>query len=90
MMMKKQTIMLTCFLLLSALTVVEAMNYSPSECCFAYCPIPLPKRGVLAYKHTNKQCPKKGILFKMKNGKEYCADPSEQWVKNIIAERENI
>ncbi|XP_020497725.1 monocyte chemotactic protein 1B [Labrus bergylta] len=84
--MKKPVILVTCVLLLSTLTVLASENtYGPAVCCFQFIEKKLSKNRVLTYRYTNKQCPKKAVIFTMKNGKEFCANPAEQWVKDIIS-----
>uniref|UniRef100_UPI0037E886AE C-C motif chemokine 4 homolog n=1 Tax=Semicossyphus pulcher TaxID=241346 RepID=UPI0037E886AE len=84
-MMKTPVILAACILLLSALTVLASEStFGPSECCFEFVSKRLPKKGVLSYKYTDKQCPHKAVLLKMRNGKEYCTSLSAQWVKDIV------
>ncbi|XP_074541817.1 regakine-1-like [Halichoeres trimaculatus] len=86
MMMKNPLILVTCVLLLSALTVLASDNtFGPAECCFKFVSRELPKRRVLRYERTDRLCPREAVLITMKNGSVYCANPDEQWVKNIMA-----
>ncbi|XP_036003058.1 C-C motif chemokine 4-like [Fundulus heteroclitus] len=86
-MMKSPVTLATCLLLLSFLVLQTQANFGPDECCFKFVP-KLPKRGVVSFRYTDSLCPMKGVLFTMKNGKEYCADPDQDWAKEIIKSKE--
>ncbi|KAF3702727.1 C-C motif chemokine 4-like Lymphocyte activation gene 1 protein [Channa argus] len=84
-MMKNPMILVACTLLFASLVVLSSQSsFGPSECCFRYRNAVLPKKSVVYYKYTDVLCPMEGVLFTMKNGGEICADPSKEWVKNII------
>ncbi|KAM4713110.1 C-C motif chemokine 5-like [Anableps anableps] len=88
-MMKNSVIMATCLLLLSSLALQTYANtFGPDECCFKFVPKPLPKNRVLKFRYTDSLCPMEGVLLTMKNNKEFCADISQQWVKDIIKAKE--
>uniref|UniRef100_A0A8C6WGJ4 Chemokine interleukin-8-like domain-containing protein n=1 Tax=Neogobius melanostomus TaxID=47308 RepID=A0A8C6WGJ4_9GOBI len=55
----------------------------PNECCFHFYVNPLPKNKVDDYRLTSPYCAKKGIIVTMQNGKEFCVNPDQQWVKDI-------
>ncbi|XP_040920635.1 C-C motif chemokine 5-like [Toxotes jaculatrix] len=85
MMMKNPIVLVACMLLLSSLTVMASQSvFGPDECCFNFISHPLPKKRVVSYKYTDKLCPMEGVLFTMLNRAKLCANPSTEWVKNII------
>ncbi|MED6251506.1 hypothetical protein ATANTOWER_031773 [Ataeniobius toweri] len=88
-MMKSPFILATCLLLLSSLVLqTYAYTFGPEECCFKFIPRPLPTKRVVSFRRTESLCPMEGVLFTMKNGSELCADTSQQWVKDIIKDKE--
>ncbi|KAK3567965.1 hypothetical protein QTP86_027387 [Hemibagrus guttatus] len=54
----------------------------PDQCCFRFQTGPIPVRVITAYKVTGRQCAKPGVIFTLLNGRELCADPGFNWVKN--------
>ncbi|MED6284331.1 hypothetical protein CHARACLAT_018168 [Characodon lateralis] len=87
-MMKSPFVLATCVLLLSYLVLqTYAYTFGPEECCFKFIPR-LPKKRVVSFRRTESLCPMEGVLFTMKNGNEFCADTSQQWVKDIIKDKE--
>ncbi|XP_065111805.2 C-C motif chemokine 3-like [Paramisgurnus dabryanus] len=81
-----------------ACTVVFALSCSqaqsnaqrPNKCCFSYSNLRIPVKQVVGYYSTNFECPRSGIIFFWKSGKEICADPNERWVqklKNLVDAR---
>ncbi|CAK6962557.1 C-C motif chemokine 3-like [Scomber scombrus] len=82
--MKSSIVLMTCILLLSALAVQAQNGFGPDECCFKHYPRVLGKKSVVSYKHTDKQCPTAGVLFTMRNGAQFCVNPSAEWVQKII------
>uniref|UniRef100_A0A3Q1IFC0 C-C motif chemokine n=2 Tax=Anabas testudineus TaxID=64144 RepID=A0A3Q1IFC0_ANATE len=88
-MMKNPIVLVACALLFLSLAASQS-SFSPHECCFKFISKALPKRNVMAYKNTDKLCPMQGVLFTMRSGSEICADPSMEWVKNIIEAREKV
>ncbi|XP_071335041.1 chemokine (C-C motif) ligand 38, duplicate 4 [Trachinotus anak] len=90
-MMKNPIMLVACTLLFSSLAVLASQNsFGPDKCCFAFVSKPLPKRRVVSYTNTDDLCPMKGVLFKMLNGNELCADPSVEWVTKIIEAKEKL
>ncbi|KAK5606938.1 hypothetical protein CRENBAI_012874 [Crenichthys baileyi] len=88
-MMKSPFVLAICLLLLSSLVLqTYAYNFGPDECCFKFIPKALPKKRVVNFRRTESLCPMEGVLFTMKNGNEFCADTSQQWVKDIIKDQE--
>ncbi|KAM4529208.1 uncharacterized protein V3H82_027383 [Fundulus diaphanus] len=86
-MMKSPVTLATCLLLLSSLVLQTQAKFGPDECCFKFIP-KLTKRGVVSFRYTDAMCSMKGVLFTIKNGKEYCADPDQDWAKDIIKSKE--
>ncbi|XP_027034684.1 C-C motif chemokine 4 homolog [Tachysurus fulvidraco] len=54
----------------------------PSQCCFRFQTHRVPVRLISVYHRTERQCPKPGVIFTLKTGRHFCADPEVQWVKN--------
>ncbi|KAM7395602.1 hypothetical protein PAMA_007054 [Pampus argenteus] len=85
MMMKNSIILVTCLLLFSSFAVQAFQNsFGPDECCFKFYSTNLPKKRVVSYKNTGSLCPKRGVLFRMRNGAVICANAAEQWVQDIV------
>uniref|UniRef100_A0A8C6SSX8 Chemokine interleukin-8-like domain-containing protein n=1 Tax=Neogobius melanostomus TaxID=47308 RepID=A0A8C6SSX8_9GOBI len=55
----------------------------PNLCCFHFYVDRLPKNKVDDYRLTSPHCPNKGIIVRMQNGKEFCVNPDQRWVKGI-------
>nr|ACQ58688.1 C-C motif chemokine 14 precursor [Anoplopoma fimbria] len=85
MMMKNPMILMTCTLLFSPLAVLASQgSFAPDECCFRFFTNRLPKNKVANYMFTDEQCTNQGVLFTMNSGARICADPTVQWVQNLI------
>ncbi|KAF4088694.1 hypothetical protein AMELA_G00057630 [Ameiurus melas] len=57
------------------------------QCCFSYQKKPIPVQHIKEYKITDQQCLKPGVILILKDGRHTCANPKDEWVKNIM---ENI
>ncbi|XP_042359567.1 chemokine (C-C motif) ligand 38, duplicate 6 [Plectropomus leopardus] len=91
MMIKNPVTLLTLALLLSSLTVLAYQGgFGPNECCFDFISTRLRKDRVLNFTYTDKRCSMEGVLFKMMNGAEICADPTAHWVKTLIKAKEKV
>ncbi|ELW56428.1 C-C motif chemokine 26 [Tupaia chinensis] len=55
------------------------------SCCFHYNQKMLPFRWVHTYEFTRNSCPKQGVIFTTKRGKQVCVQPKEKWVQTYIA-----
>ncbi|TKC35485.1 hypothetical protein EI555_004132, partial [Monodon monoceros] len=64
--------------------------YHPSECCYSYVTRPIRKQWISGYYETSSQCSKPGIVFITKNGRQFCANPSDDWVQDYIKGAEEI
>ncbi|KAM3602795.1 uncharacterized protein V6R79_010825 [Siganus canaliculatus] len=82
--MMKSIILLTVILLVSCLTVQATQNSgAPSQCCFRLYPKRLNKDNVMGIKFTDDRCAVRAVILSVRKG-DYCVDPSQPWVKNII------
>ncbi|XP_054474852.1 C-C motif chemokine 3-like [Anoplopoma fimbria] len=94
MMMKNPMILMTCTLLFSSLAVLASQgSFAPDECCFRFFTNRLPMNRVASYMFTDDQCKIQGVLFTTNRGVRICADPSLQWVQNLIKakdQRQNL
>ncbi|KAI5932909.1 C-C motif chemokine 3-like [Manis javanica] len=61
---------------------------TPTACCFSYISRQIPRKFIADYFETSSQCSKPGVIFTTKRGREVCADPSETWVQEYIADLE--
>ncbi|KAI5222758.1 C-C motif chemokine 3-like [Manis pentadactyla] len=61
---------------------------TPTACCFSYISRQIPRKFIADYFETSSQCSKPGVIFTTKRGREVCADPSEAWVQEYIADLE--
>ncbi|KAK3545786.1 hypothetical protein QTP70_012757 [Hemibagrus guttatus] len=71
-------LVLTC---LQSFTTAQNPNI-PDQCCLRFQTRPIPVRVITAYKETDLQCAKSGVIFTLQSGRELCADPGFNWVKN--------
>ncbi|XP_059990468.1 C-C motif chemokine 14-like [Lagenorhynchus albirostris] len=58
--------------------------YHPTECCYSYLTRPIRKHWISRYYETGGLCSKPGIVFITKNGRQLCANPSDDWVQDYI------
>ncbi|XP_017326595.1 C-C motif chemokine 3 [Ictalurus punctatus] len=65
---------------LQSFTTAQNVN-GPGQCCFSFQTHPIPVRLITAYKETERQCQKPGVIFTLKSGRQACADPSVEWVQ---------
>ncbi|XP_038149230.1 C-C motif chemokine 18-like [Cyprinodon tularosa] len=83
--LKSPIILTTCLLLLSAFALQTYANtFNPEECCFKFLSSSIPARRVKLIRPTDPLCPMEGVIIRVKKGIEYCADPSQEWVKQLI------
>ncbi|KAK3567966.1 hypothetical protein QTP86_027385, partial [Hemibagrus guttatus] len=54
----------------------------PDQCCVRFQTRPIPVRVITAYNVTDLRCAKPGVIFTLQSGRELCADPGFNWVKN--------
>ncbi|XP_053485926.1 C-C motif chemokine 3 [Ictalurus furcatus] len=58
-----------------------------SLCCFEFHKRPLPAANVVSYEETRSDCTIPGVILTTKKAYRICADPEEDWVKQIIANK---
>ncbi|KAF4088664.1 hypothetical protein AMELA_G00057360 [Ameiurus melas] len=58
-----------------------------AECCFEFLKKPFPTAYVVSYEETRSDCSVPGVILTTKRGYRTCADPEENWVKQIIANK---
>ncbi|XP_060776729.1 C-C motif chemokine 3-like [Neoarius graeffei] len=68
---------------LQSFTMADNVN-GPKQCCYRYHQKPIPAKIITAYKVILIGCKKPGVIFTLKNGHQVCADPEDEWVKNIM------
>ncbi|XP_010077924.1 PREDICTED: C-C motif chemokine 4 homolog isoform X2 [Pterocles gutturalis] len=56
----------------------------PTSCCFTYTSRQLPRSFVVEYYETNSQCSQPAVV----KGREVCANPEQDWVKQYVNELE--
>ncbi|XP_054603855.1 C-C motif chemokine 5-like [Nothobranchius furzeri] len=89
--MKNPVILATCVLIFSSLTILaHESEFAADVCCFHFYSKPLKEANVKSIRWTDNLCPKQGVLFSMKAGRDSCVDPSQRWVKEIMEVKENI
>ncbi|XP_060771881.1 C-C motif chemokine 4 homolog [Neoarius graeffei] len=62
----------------------------PEKCCYSYQKSRIPVKLITAYEEPDFRCALRGVIFTLKNGKEVCANPEDEWVKkhkNTIDQR---
>ncbi|KAF4088665.1 hypothetical protein AMELA_G00057370, partial [Ameiurus melas] len=79
-----------CLLLLlvchQTFTMARTAN-GASKCCFEFLKRPLPTANVVSYEETRSDCSVPGVILTTKKNLRICADPEEDWVKQIIANK---
>ncbi|XP_054989873.1 regakine-1-like [Sorex araneus] len=75
--------LLTVVILASA-EAVEEPGTKRIVCCFSFLTRKIPLQFVESYARTNNSCPKPGVIFHTRRGRQICADPKQDWVKNYI------
>uniref|UniRef100_A0A8C7BRQ5 C-C motif chemokine 1 n=2 Tax=Neovison vison TaxID=452646 RepID=A0A8C7BRQ5_NEOVI len=85
--MKLVTMALAC-LLLAGLWLPDAdgrsMHVSSSNCCFVFAEKRIPQHIIQCYKPTSSSCFHKGLIIKLKGGRETCVSDSATWVKRYL------
>ncbi|XP_008066240.1 C-C motif chemokine 22 [Carlito syrichta] len=84
-----QTLLLAALILLAVtIQATEAgpygANVEDSICCRDYIYRPLSTHLVKYFYWTSNSCRKPGVILLTIRNKEICADPRQNWVKNII------
>uniref|UniRef100_W5UTI1 C-C motif chemokine n=1 Tax=Ictalurus punctatus TaxID=7998 RepID=W5UTI1_ICTPU len=68
----------------------KCLNFAASGaslCCFEFHKRPIRAAIVVSYEETRSDCTLPGVIFNIKRGYRICADPEEDWVKQIIANK---
>ncbi|XP_006833687.1 PREDICTED: c-C motif chemokine 15 [Chrysochloris asiatica] len=52
--------------------------YHPVECCYSYITRNIPCAFMTEYFDTSSWCPRPGIIFLTKRGKQICVDPNSR------------
>ncbi|KAB5578965.1 hypothetical protein PHYPO_G00188540 [Pangasianodon hypophthalmus] len=63
---------------------------APDSCCFTFHMNRIPVKVIEKYKETRRECPKAGVVFILKSGRQVCADSDVEWVRkhmNTIDQR---
>ncbi|KAL8198690.1 UNVERIFIED_CONTAM: C-C motif chemokine 4 [Gekko kuhli] len=60
----------------------------PTSCCFSYTSRKIPQKLVKSYYETSSRCSQPAVVFTTKKGRDICANPSEQWVSNLVTQLE--
>ncbi|XP_074471534.1 C-C motif chemokine 4-like [Sebastes fasciatus] len=91
MMMKSPIILVISTLLFSSLAVrADQGSFAPDKCCTTFLSSRLRTNNVVSYKYADSSCSMEGVIFKMMNGNEICADPSQLWVRKLIEAKERL
>ncbi|NXC43394.1 CCL13 protein, partial [Penelope pileata] len=56
----------------------------PDKCCFNFQIRRIKKDNIVAGYATSPQCPYRAVIFRVKNGKEICAQADRAWVKRYL------
>ncbi|XP_062240498.1 C-C motif chemokine 36.1 [Platichthys flesus] len=83
--MRAPHVLLLCVLgaaLLSSVLCNHALG--PSDCCFGFYKVTLPKTRISSYQETDDRCTKKAIVFTTKRSRNICVDPKLRWVQRIV------
>uniref|UniRef100_M3XL12 C-C motif chemokine n=2 Tax=Latimeria chalumnae TaxID=7897 RepID=M3XL12_LATCH len=57
---------------------------APSVCCFSYQTQRIPTRAIEDYFYTSSSCSMPALVFVTRKGREVCANPEDQWVKDYV------
>ncbi|NXW83246.1 CCL4 protein, partial [Alopecoenas beccarii] len=60
----------------------------PTSCCFSYASRQLPRNFVVEYYETSSQCSQSGVVFVTKKGRQVCANPDHDWVREYMNDLE--
>ncbi|XP_009283718.1 C-C motif chemokine 3-like [Aptenodytes patagonicus] len=53
----------------------------PDKCCFNFQTRRIKRDNVVACYRTSPECPHQAVIFRVRSGKEICAQASRAWVK---------
>ncbi|NWW44049.1 CCL4 protein, partial [Pedionomus torquatus] len=53
----------------------------PDKCCFNFQMRRIKRDNIIACYPTSPECPHHAVIFRVRNGKEICAQASRPWVK---------
>ncbi|XP_019588033.1 C-C motif chemokine 1 [Rhinolophus sinicus] len=83
--MKLITMALVCLLMAGmCLQDVDSMSLhvSSSNCCFTFVKRKIPLKKIRCYQYSSSSCShSKGLIFKMKGGRQSCALKTDTWVE---------
>ncbi|OCT91558.1 eotaxin isoform X1 [Xenopus laevis] len=54
------------------------------SCCFDYMKKPIPFKHMTDYFYTSSRCSKFAVVLVTRKNRKICANPEDEWVKNII------
>ncbi|KFP29916.1 C-C motif chemokine 4, partial [Colius striatus] len=54
----------------------------PGKCCFNFQMRRIKRNNVVAFYPTSPGCPHRAVIFRVRSGKEICAQASRAWVKS--------
>ncbi|XP_053353502.1 C-C motif chemokine 3-like [Clarias gariepinus] len=64
--------------------------HGPKQCCFDYQLQQIPARIIKAYRETERQCIYPGVIFILNKGRQVCADPGVEWVKERMEQIDQL
>ncbi|KAF7706829.1 hypothetical protein HF521_020083 [Silurus meridionalis] len=73
---------------LQSFTMAQAAS-GADLCCFEFHKRPIPAANIVTVNETRSDCTLPGVIFTTKKGFRLCADPEENWVKQIITAKNN-
>ncbi|NXT02714.1 CCL4 protein, partial [Jacana jacana] len=53
----------------------------PDKCCFNFQMRRIKRDNIITCYPTSPECPHQAVIFRVRNGKEICAQASRPWVK---------
>ncbi|KAM9257326.1 C-C motif chemokine 3-like [Cariama cristata] len=83
-MVKAAVVVSILLLLLAALccqSLAQRAPALPDKCCFNFQKRRIKRDNVIACYPTSPECPHQAVIFRVKSGKEICAQVSRAWVK---------
>uniref|UniRef100_A0A8I3RYH5 C-C motif chemokine n=1 Tax=Canis lupus familiaris TaxID=9615 RepID=A0A8I3RYH5_CANLF len=54
-------------------------------CCFNFSEKRIAPQRIRCYKHTSSTCSRRGLILKMKKGRETCVLQTAQWIKDYLS-----
>lgn len=78
------SVLLATFYLTPTESAGSLVSYTPNSCCYGFQQHPPPVQILKEWYPTSPACPKPGVILLTKRGRQICADPSKNWVRQLM------